>query len=274
MKLLAFLLIWISLGVGAVAATTAYVWKVPDEGDEVFVLDTDADGNKVYAVLAADAGKAGSTEPDASAADGAEPEAEPVAEADTALTPEVVEALRGAGVQRVRVKTFKLSRWTHLPHFGAACIGLLAGAILTRLSASRAAKLADQQADHADAVSPEKAVAELCAVVRTLLDDVPKLGDEHHTCHAITHRLGDAIGDLVPAIVDQRERLVGRMGLGAYAGLMDVFSAAERNMNRAWSAAADYALDESIEALERAGERLAVVEDKLTGRTPSLLPLG
>lgn len=75
-------------------------------------------------------------------------------------------------------------------------------------------------------------------------------------------------------MIEQRERLVGRMGLGAYAALMDVFAGAERSLNRSWSAAADFALDESVEALERAGERLAVAEDKLTGRTPTVLPLG
>lgn len=260
MKLLAFLLIWISLGVGAVAATTAYSWKIPEAGDEAFQIGTDEAGGKVYAVLAAPAG--------GTADDG------PLVEANTAMTPEVVVQLREAGVERVRVKSFKPGRWTHLPYFGIACIGLLAGAVLTRLSASRAAKLADQQADAGDTMSADRAIAELRAVTAALLADIPGMGGDHEACHEITHRLGEAIQDLVPAITEQRERMVGRMGLGAYAGFMDIFSGAERSLNRAWSAAADAALDESIEALERAGERLAVAEDRLTGRTPSLLPLG
>jgi hypothetical protein len=259
MRLLAFLLIWISLGVGAVAATTAYSWRIPAQGAEAFMLGTDAGGATTYAVLGADAGK------DARGA--------AIAKADEPLTPEVVEALRAAGVERVRVKTFKPGRWTHLPLFGAACVGLLAGALLTRLSAARTARLADRAAEHADAVTPERAIAGLRAVVATLLEELPALGDRHGACRTITDRVGDATGGLVPAVVDQRERLVGRMGLRAYAGFMDVFAAGERQLNRAWSAAADDALDESIEALERAGERLAVAENKLTGRTPSLLPL-
>lgn len=260
MKLLAFLLIWVSLGVGAVAATTAYSWKIPEVGDEAFRIGTDGADGKVYAVLSAPAG--------GNAEDG------PLVKADTPMTPEVVVTLREAGVERVRVKSFKPGRWTHLPHFGVACVGLLAGAILTRLSASRAARLADHQADAGDTMSPDRAIAGLRAVTAALLADIPGMVGEHEACREITHRLGEAIQDLVPAITEQRERMVGRMGLGGYAKFMDVFSGAERGLNRAWSAAADAALDESIDSLERAGERLAVAEDRITGRTPSLLPLG
>ncbi len=263
MRLLAFLLIWVSLGVGVVAATTAYMWEVPAAGDEVFQLGADAQGAKVYAVLGAPAGRVEG---------GAK--AKPLFETDTALTPEVVAALREAGVGRVRVKSFKVSRWTHFPYFGGACVGLLAGAILTRLSSARDARLADQQGDEGDRLSPERAVAELRGVVRALIGDLTHQGDETDACAQITERLGRASRDLVPAVVEQRERLVARMGLGPYAALMDVFAAAERSLNRSWSAAADMSLAESVEALERAGERLAVAEDKLTGRTPSLLPLG
>jgi hypothetical protein len=265
MRLLAFLLIWVSLGVGVVAATTAYMWEVPAAGDEVFQLGADAQGAKVYAVLGAPAGRVEG---------GIGVGAKPLFETDTALTPEVVAALREAGVGRVRVKSFKVSRWTHFPYFGGACVGLLAGAILTRLSSARDARLADQLGDEGDRLSPEKAVAELRAVVRALRADLTHLGDEAHACAQITERLGTASRDLVPAVVEQRERLVARMGLGPYAALMDVFASAERSLNRSWSAAADLSLVESVEALQRAGERLAVAEDKLTGRTPSLLPLG
>ncbi|MDQ7012389.1 MAG: hypothetical protein Q9O74_00660 [Planctomycetota bacterium] len=264
MRFLAFVIIWASLGVGAVSTTTAYLWTFPESGEtDSFLLGTGDDGIKAYAVLSADAGI---TEAD-----------EPVVAADTALTPEVVEKLQAQSVEpveRVRVKTFKLSRWSYLPHFVMACVGLLIGAMLTRVSAARAIKAEDAKAAQSDALSPEQAVAELREVVAGLLRDVPLERDDRRACALITDRLGDAIGDLVPAIADQRERLVARMGLGTYASLMDIFSSAERAINRAWSAAADQVIDESIESLERAAERLPIVEDKLTGRTPSLLPLG
>jgi len=264
MRLLAFVLIWVSLGVGAVSATTAYLWTFPESGaPDHFLLDTAPDGTKSYAVLSAVAGI------DADRA--------PIAQPDTALTPEVVAMLQAEStqpVQRVKVKTFKFSRWTHLKYFALACVGLLAGAMLTRLSASRAIKLADANAEKDDTLSPENAVTQLRAVVAALLEDAPAEPDTRRACALITDRLGDAISDFVPAITEQRERLVARMGLGSYASLMDVFASAERAMNRAWSAAADQAYDEAMDSLERAAERLPVVEDRLTGRTPSLLPLG
>ena len=264
MRLLAFILIWVSLGVGAVSATTAYMWKFPESGGaDHFLLGTDTDGTKTYAVLSGVAGI------DANEA--------AIVQPDTALTPEVVAQLQTEStepVQRVKVKTFKFSRWTHLPHFAIACVGLLAGAMLTRLSAARAIKLADANAESDDAMSPENAVTQLRTVVAGLLEDAPAQPDSRRACALITDRLGDAISDFVPPITEQRERLVARMGLGSYASLMDVFASAERAMNRAWSAAADQAYDEAIESLERAAERLPVVEDKLTGRAPSLLPLG
>lgn len=261
MRLLAFILIWVSLGVGAVAATTAYLWRVPATGEpEAFRLGEDEAGEPFYALLSAPAGK--------------NPDGSPIALPDEPLTPEVVAALQEAGVERVKVKSFQLGRWTHLPHFIAACVGLLAGAGLTRLNAARAARMAESEDAAEGAMSPEAAVAELRAVVTELNEQIPTERDERVACSTITHRLGDAIRDHVPVVADQRDRLVARMGLGGYAALMDVFASAERAMNRAWSAAADMALDESLDSLEIAADRLAVVEDKLSGRAPSLLPLG
>lgn len=264
MRLLAFILIWVSLGVGAVSATTAYLWTMPESGSpDHFLLGTDDEGQSTYAVLSSAAGKAG---------DGGS-----VLEAETELTPEVVERLRAESVEpvnRVKVKTFKLSRWTHLPHFAIAAVGLLVGAMLTRVSAAKAVKLAEANAESDDSISPAQAVAHLREVVNELVKALPLERDRRAACEMITDQLGDAISDYVPHVVEQRERLVARMGLGGYASLMDIFASAERAMNRAWSAAADQAFEEALESLERAAERLPVVEDKLTGRTPSLLPLG
>ncbi|MBK7404071.1 MAG: hypothetical protein IPJ41_05430 [Phycisphaerales bacterium] len=260
MRCIAFILIWVSLAAGVIAATTAYVWRLPPPGSEgQLQIGVAPDESPIYAVLAADAGRR---------TDGA-----PVARSDAALTPELVTELRAAGVQRVRVKTFQISRWTHFPQFLVACVGLLAGAILTRLSAARAASLAEAAQDAGDALGPDAALAALQQVTNALIADIPALGGPQAVCLAIADRIGVATRDLVPLIVDARGRLVARMGLGAYAGFMDVFAAGERNLNRAWSAASDGAEAEAVEALERASERLVVAQARLTGRTSSLLPL-
>jgi hypothetical protein len=264
MRLLAFVLIWGSLALGAVSATTAYMWTFPAEGEaDAFRIGEDAAGEPVYAVLASPAG--------------IDAEGQPVVGPDTPLSPETVERLRAESlkpVERVKVKGFSFGRWTHLPHFIAACVGLLAGAMLTRLNAARALRQVESRTGKDAMAAPEDAIAELRAVVGELIEQLPLEPDERRACERVTDRLGLAIRDLVPPIVEQRDRLVARMGLGSYAALMDVFASAERAMNRAWSAAADQHLDESLESLELASERLAVAEAKLTGRTPSVLPLG
>lgn len=261
MRLLAFILIWVSLAVGAVAATTVYSWRVPAEGDlEFFQTGKSESGEPVYAVLAADAGL--------------DPNGGPVVAADTDLTPEIVGRLQAADVERVRVKSINLGRWSYLPHFIAACVGLVAGGMLTRLSAARDARQLEESAADGDVLSPDDAMRELRAVVRAVLDDVANIHDEDRICATVTLRVGRATRDLVPSLVDVRERLVARMGLGGYAAFMDAFASAERVLNRSWSAAADGAVDESIESLEIAAERLAIAEERLTGESPSLLPLG
>lgn len=55
---------------------------------------------------------------------------------------------------------------------------------------------------------------------------------------------------------ENRKVLIPRFGLQVYASVMTQFSAAERAMNRAWSAAADGYLDEVETCLEKSGTHL------------------
>ncbi|MEL7472395.1 MAG: hypothetical protein AAGK04_03690, partial [Planctomycetota bacterium] len=59
MKPLAYLLIIVSLAVGAASATSAYVWTLPEDpslDEETFRDGEHADGSARYLELAADAG--------------------------------------------------------------------------------------------------------------------------------------------------------------------------------------------------------------------------
>ena len=56
--------------------------------------------------------------------------------------------------------------------------------------------------------------------------------------------------------IDARQALIGRHGLGGYAMIMDRFAAAERQINRARSAAADGVYDEAETCLKAAADRL------------------
>ena len=68
--------------------------------------------------------------------------------------------------------------------------------------------------------------------------------------HHITDRLDGVQQTHLAAFVDARPELIGRYGIAGFARIMDAFAAAERTLNRAWSAAADGVLPAAVEALE------------------------
>jgi hypothetical protein len=69
----------------------------------------------------------------------------------------------------------------------------------------------------------------------------------------ILTRVGELQKTHMIAFVEARPVLIARLGLGGYAELMDRYAAAERQLNRAWSAAADGVYEEAVQALEVAG---------------------
>jgi hypothetical protein len=71
--------------------------------------------------------------------------------------------------------------------------------------------------------------------------------------------------DQLTAFVDARPVIVGSHGLTGYAHIMDRFAAAERQLYRAWSSAADHALEESVVSLKQAVIELGATLDRLDG---------
>ena len=67
----------------------------------------------------------------------------------------------------------------------------------------------------------------------------------------------------VPPFIAARPALVARLGLGGYAQLMDHFAAAERQLNRAWSAAADGYATDAVECLDNASTLLGEAEQRM-----------
>ena len=70
----------------------------------------------------------------------------------------------------------------------------------------------------------------------------------------ILERLSELQRTHLNAFVEARTPLIARFGLGKFAEIMDRFAACERQINRAWSAAADGVFDESLESLHNANE--------------------
>jgi len=236
MKLIGFLIITAALVLGVSVAPTAYVphLDLPDEQLVGLTLNAPA-GNKQT-----------EAPPEDPAAPG-----EPIATPNTKLTPELLTELRDADVKRVRVKEFSFTRWSGKWWFLLAVAGLLAGAALVRVDA-RKRLAASTDVATADAGTPEATLATIIETIEGLRRDLPNMTTEHDREAAIIERLGEVQAVHVPAFVDGRERLVSKHGMSGYATIMDRFAAMERQINRAWSAAADAVDEEAIDCIERA----------------------
>jgi len=163
------------------------------------------------------------------------------------------------------VKEFSFGRWSGKWLFVLAMLGLLGGAALVRLdnrTRLEAAKAAQAEAPAAE--SPAGALAAITDTIDGLRRDLPHMTTDHDREAAIVERLTDVQAVHVPAFVDGRERIISEQGLSGFAELMDRFAAMERQVNRAWSAAADGVYEEAADCLERAwflaGETRAVLE--------------
>ena len=157
-----------------------------------------------------------------------------------------------ANVKRIKVKEFAFGRWTGLWLFLLACGLLLGGAYLVRSDIKRRLAAAAQEAETGSVASPEAAFATIVATLEGLRRDLPHMTTDQDRQQAVIERLGEVQATHVPAVVDGRPLLISRMGLSSFAELMDGFAAMERQINRAWAAAADGVYEESADCLERA----------------------
>ena len=248
------LLIATSLVAGALAATTAYVPRLTDD-------DSALAAGAGYAHLNAPAGArrdaAGGFVLDA---DG---QRIPLADTGSELTPQLQARLRAAGVERVRVREFSIRRWQHAWLFGLAVIGLIAGsALVKRETASRGGR---QPADRGTTVqaTPQAVLARIVATARDLQRELPGMPGDAARTSAILERVGHVQTELSLQVVEGRNVLVAALGLARFAELMDAFSRLERALNRAWSAAADGALDEALRCIDDAAAHAPEVERRL-----------
>ena len=168
------------------------------------------------------------------------------------VTAEMLATLRDANVKRIKVKEFAFGRWTGLWLFLLACGLLLGGAYLVRSDIKRRLAAAAQEAEMGSVASPEAAFATIVSTLEGLRRDLPHMTTDQDRQQAVIERLGEVQATHVPAFVDGRPLLISRMGLSSFAELMDGFAAMERQINRAWSAAADGVYEESADCLERA----------------------
>lgn len=236
MNILGAILVTASLVSGTLAAATAYLAPL-SLADEVLVGLT----------LNAPAGAV-------EAGDGTR---SPLADSDDELTPGLLARLREANVQYVQVKQFwpaerPLPIWPGKWMFLASLAGLVAGALLIRSSSRRSIQVA---ADAEGAVPPDEALQHLRDAIDQLRRDLAGMPDKARL-EAVVRRLSELQKKEMADFVDSRPLVIARFGLAGYAEIMDRYAAAERQINRAWSAAADRVEDEMLDCLDQASELL------------------
>lgn len=242
MRLIGNMLVWICLAIGLIAATSIYTWPLGADAtsDARFELGPGGDGAPRFAELLRDV----------RGGDG-----QVVVPADAPLDPATLAIIRDVGARRVIIKHpagksgALLRNWSGRWYFLLAVSGLVVGAFFIRSSARKAV----EQTEGVHTIAkPEDLVARLCDEVAALRASLPGLPDDEARLRAIIHQLGEVQAVLIPAFVETRPVLVAQRGVGGFARVMDLFAAAERKINRAWSAAADGVLHESVASLEEA----------------------
>ena len=241
MKSIAYALITFGLIVGSLAAVTAYVPSLDGvrAGDAPVTLNADA-----------------GVSPD----DPSQPLVSTAGEA-VVLTEPLAAELAESGVRRVRVKEFAFGRWDHKWLFLLALGAMLGGGlILRRQDAQQMAVLLNRETDEHE--TPAYALEAARRDVDQIIGQLVGLRREEQMAH-ITARLDQIQQTHLAAFVEARPELIGRFGIAGFARIMDAFAAAERTLNRAWSAAADGVLPASIEALEIGSAHLEETQRRL-----------
>ncbi len=300
MKLIAFLIITLSIIAGSMASSTAYLAPLastsretlstlrltspagaydPGEADDAFLRRLE----EVRAVLDAERAVEANplkppaaprtpapvpeveTEPTGEQVLRARESAAPIGRPGDLLISELVDLLEESGVRYVKVASFNFFRWPHWWLFVLACVGLLGGAWMVRTAQKRALAAAEAAETPAgeEATDAGSVFARLSGRLHTLAEEMDKAQTEEDKLASIVRHVGEIQRDDVPAFAADRPALVNRLGLGGYAELMDSFAAMERQLNRAWSAAADGHLPESETCLRNAQPLLAETLRKL-----------
>jgi hypothetical protein len=252
MRIVAMVIVAVSLVVAIIGALTAYVPRLDEQ-----------------AVAGLHLNAAAGSRP--SAEDGEEP----IAEARTELTPEVIAELREADVQRVRVREFSPRRWTGWWLFAVGCAGLLGAGIYLRQS-GKTSTAATAFGATTTGPDPAAILASIRQDVAGLLERVSaeppaQTGVLAYDRPGINAMIIDRVGELqrthLPAFIAARPAIVAAGGMAGYANLMDAYAAGERALNRAWSAAADNDEGEALTSLERAAALLEESANRLPQHT-------
>lgn len=257
-QLLGSALIWISLGVGTLAAVTAYRPMLDAVAAEPTPLTLGMPVGKQPAPEEENA----ENEADQPAEDEGAAAKEtkyialfepPKDTGELKITAEMIDALKAQDVKRIGVKEFSFARWNEKYWFLGAVVGLLAGAALMKGGRPDETSVG-QSSETSD--DPIDALAQAAVEVDRLIDEIGTTNlDSISRMNRIVETLEQVDRDHIETFTSGGTRLTRQLGLSGFAQLMDAFAGAERKLNRAWSAAVDKNEVESLDCL-RDGQRL------------------
>lgn len=255
MKQIGGWLVVVAIVVGLVASVTAYVPRLGDITPE---------DNLTLNAPAGLADDQSHLERDPHATP--RPRVAPKSGEEIKLTAELIEQLKADGEERVRVKEFAWSRWEHRWIFLLAAFGLFAGAMMIRRGRrDELAMLAKQQKADADDLSPLELLEAAQEKLNSLNEQLKSQPNHEQRLEAIIHGLDSIHDEQFEPFVGARTQLINQLGMAGFAQLMDRFAAAERQFNRAWSAAADSVLEEAEECLSNGIVLLEEARARLAG---------
>ena len=142
------------------------------------------------------------------------------------------------------------NKWSTIPwgwYFGSVVIGVIGIVLLRR---------ADRQV-HADHTQTEAEYSVIQQSLAVLVATVGKLSsNRQHIPSEVLRCIDEECAPTFAEFADARRALIKRFGLQEYADVMTEFAAAERYVNRSWSAAADGYVDEVAVSLDKADRHL------------------
>jgi len=242
MKFAGPLMIALGLVLGVMSGTTAYLVPV----DRI-------DPARDQVVLHAPAGNA---------ANPGEP-ARPVLEPGPPDAPRVIDeanlkTLRDAGVRRIHVKQFTPRLWREWWLFAIGVALLVGGAVVIRRIRRQELEMAANQANaNADTPPAATLLEAALAAARECLAKTSQPGEPATRLRTILEGVDDLHERFFEPFEFGRATLIQQLGMAGYARVMDRFATAERQFNRAWSAAADHVEAEALECLQNGIDLLA-----------------
>ena len=164
----------------------------------------------------------------------------------------------------ITVKQFAFGRWQHRWWFLLAVVGLTVGSLGVR-RAGRAAVAKATSDTSTTASNPRASLDAATAALVSLRDQIAQSTDASDASHQIIESIDRIQAEYFEPFIAARPQLIGSLGMGGYARLMDAFASAERQLNRAWSAAADHVLEEAESCLAEGITRLETTSKLLAG---------